>query len=407
MREDSDAVTYFNPLSCDYSRALTLPSGWTGADGTMVQLEKDGAAVAQLTIPALSSTTLTRAANGTVVEPIPGLTLENELVSYEFAANGRLLNAFDKEAGRAIAADGNDFTLYDDHPNQYDAWDIEHYYRDIPVGKPVAGQTEKFTGPVRQEIRLAFQIGNSTVRQRIYLESASKRLDFVTEVDWRESHKMLRVAFPVNVAAGESTADIQYGYLKRPTHSNTSWDMARFEVAAHRYADLSDAGYGVALLNDCKYGYRLKDNILDLNLLRSPKYPDDSADIGHHSFSYSLLPHRGTLTESSVMAEAAALNMPPVAWENRNGTFQLPCALAGSGVSLEAVKKAEKSDHLILRLVETDGRESAASLAFHNPVSLVETDLLEWNECGEAQSGTDFQLRFTPFEIKTFKVSMI
>lgn len=403
LREAADSVTYFNPLSCDYNRALALPSGWSGANEGAVQLE-DGGAVIRVTIPALSSVTLTRGGNGIAVEAAPDLVLENERVRYEFNADGRLLSAFDKEAGRVIGADGNDFTLYDDHPNQYDAWDIEHYYRDIPVGKPASVRAEKFTGPVRQEIRLALRIGNSAISQRIYLEAGGKRLDFVTEADWNETHKMLRVAFPVNVSAGESAGDIQYGYLKRPTHSNTSWDMARFETAAHRYADLSDARYGVALLNDCKYGYRLKDHILDLNLLRSPKYPDDSADIGHHSFTYSLLPHCGTLTESDVIPEAAALNMPPAVWESLSGSIHMPCTLDGADVSLEAMKKAEKSDHLVLRLVETGGRESSASLVFRKPVEIVETDLLEWHECGETRSGTAFDIRFSPFEIKTFKV---
>lgn len=405
LQEDADSVTYFNATSYDYNRVLALPAGWTGINEGVAQLE-NGGAVVQIKVPALSSLTLTRGARAVTVEAASGLTLENELVRYEFGAAGKLLNAYDKETGRTIGTGGNDFTLYDDHPNQYDAWDIEHFYKDIPVAEPAPVKAEKFTGPVRQEIRLELRIGGSAISQSIYLAKDSKRLDFVTEVDWQECHKMLRVAFPVNVCTNESAGDIQYGYLKRPTHSNTSWEMACFEMVAHRYADLSDAQYGVALLNDCKYGYKLKDNVLDLNLLRSPRYPDDSADIGRHSFTYSLLPHCGTLVESDVMAEATALNMPPVVWTGMTGAVEMPCRLTGSGVSLEVMKKAEKSDCLVLRLVETDGCESTASLSFTKEVELQETDLLEWNALGEKRFGTAFELCFKPFEIKTFKVKV-
>ncbi len=403
LKANADSVTYFNATSYDYNRVLALPAGWEGVNEGVAQQESNGAVV-QLTVPALSSITLTRSKNGIAAQTAKDLVLENELVKYEFDATGKLLRAYDKEAQREIGINGNDFTLYDDHPNQYDAWDIEHFYKDVPVGKPVAVKAEKFNGPVRQELRLTLNIGNSVINQSIYLTADGKCLDFVTHVDWKECHKMLRVAFPVNIFSNESTCDIQYGYLKRPTHSNTSWEMACFEMVAHKYADLSDAQYGVALLNDCKYGYKLKENILDLNLLRAPKYPDDSADIGQHSFTYSLLPHCGTLVESNVIAEAVALNMPPVSWAGKSGKLDVPCTISSADVSLEVIKKAEKSDNVVLRLVETKGRRSKAVLNFKDYAEIVETDLIEWNECSGVMSGSSIEVELKPFEIKTFKV---
>lgn len=166
---------------------------------------------------------------------------------------------------------------------------------------------------------------------------------------------MLRVAFPTTVRAEEAYCDIQYGFVRRTTARNTSWDFARFEVAAHRYVDISDACGGAALLNDSKYGYRLDAGTLDLNLLRSPTYPDSEADQGTHFFTYSFLPHAGGLCGSEVMQEAACLNRAPAVLPGK-GTFALPCRVAGGeGVSLEVVKKAEKSDALVIRVVETDG----------------------------------------------------
>ncbi len=402
LQDAPDKVTYFNPLSHGYDRATALPEGWTGV-AEMASQQECGGAVVQLKIPALSSVTLTRG-QGAAVDKVDGLVLENELIRYEFAANGKLLKAYDKEAARNAVIDGNDFTIYDDRPNIYDAWDVDDFYMETPVGKASAVSAVKFAGPVRQGLCMELKISRSVIKQKITLEEGSKRLDFATEVDWREDHRMLRVAFPVQAKITESVSDIQYGYLRRPTHSNTQWDMAKFESVVHRYSDMSDLDYGVALMNDCKYGYKLKENVLDLNLLRSPRYPDDSADVGVHTFTYSLLPHCGILVESDVMAQSAMLNLPPACWAGKSGSLEAPCRINGNGVSLEVLKKAEKSDNLIIRLVETLGRDSEAELVFNNDVKIVETDLIEWNEVGDAVSGKNIPVKLKAFEIRTYKV---
>ncbi|MBU0983075.1 MAG: alpha-mannosidase 2c1, partial [candidate division Zixibacteria bacterium] len=250
------------------------------------------------------------------------------------------------------------------------------------------------------------KVGASEITQDVRLAANSRRLDFETTVAWQEKHRMLRVAFPVDVAATEATFDIQYGYVKRPTHRNTSWDMARFEVTAHRYVDLSDNDHGVALLNDCKYGHKVLNNVIDLNLLRSPNYPDPDADQQEHTFTYSLFPHEGPLIGSSVQVEAAALNQELVLFEGMASSRDLmPIRITGTGVSLEVVKKAEAEDCLILRVVETLGRKSTGRLIVDWPdCTLVETDLMEWQDGETRALDGPIDLLLQPFEITTYKL---
>ena len=180
---------------------------------------------------------------------------------------------------------------------------------------------------------------------------------------------MLRVHFPVTVMSEQATFDIQYGYVKRNSHRNTSWDKAKFEVVGHKYADLSDHDYGVALLNDCKYGYMVHDNLLDLNLLRSPSNPDPDADMGKHEFTYSLLPHKHDLIRSAVILESTCLNQGPIMLEGVSSILNIPIQLSGEGLELSVLKKAEKEDCWIVRIVETNGRNSRGTLHFKGSVN--------------------------------------
>ena len=257
-------------------------------------------------------------------------------------------------------------------------------------------------GKVVQELNLTFSVGDSSIIQKVKLFPHSKRLDFDTKVDWKEKHKMLRVHFPVNVRAEQATFDIQYGHVQRNTHENTSWDKAKFEVVGHKYADLSDHDYGVALMNDCKYGYFVKDNILDLNLLRSPNNPDPDADQGKHQFTYSIFPHEHDLIRSSVIREATCLNQTPIVFNGVISDNSIPVKLDGNGLELMVLKKGEKEDYLIIRIVETSGRYSTGSLKLNG--TLTECDLMEWKDMGsQINVEGSVSLSFSPFEIKTFK----
>jgi len=334
------------------------------------------------------------------------LVLENDLICYRFDNNGSLISAFDKETEMEILDGvGNVLSLYEDRPNDWDAWDIDFFYRDALIETATSQRSEFGSkGDVLQELRFTLSIGNSQMKQTVSLNSNSKRLDFNTMVNWKEKHKMLRVHFPVSIISDQASFDIQYGYVKRNTHRNTSWDRAKFEVAGHKYGDLSDHDYGVALLNDCKYGYMIHDNILDLNLLRSPNNPDPDADIGEHGFTYSFFPHQYDLIRSDVIRESTCLNQKPIMFEGVESNIEMPIRLEGDGLELAVLKKAEKEDELILRIVETVGRKSNGCLFLKGV--LFESDLMEWKQIGKKMHvDKSIKLTLKPFEIKTFRFS--
>jgi len=414
---DDNSLTLVNTLHNPFTGAVTLPDDWDAgaiAVGNQEPLScqrEDGRLVVLVTVPAYALVTLQKA-SGT---PAPATStspfvLENDSVRYEFGPDGTLQRCFDKELHRELLTSGkpaNVLTLYEDRPNDWDAWDIDAAYQSTPLETARVINTETLaSGPVRCGIRFTCRIGRSRITQTARLTRHSRRLDFETTVDWQEKHRMLRVSFPTNIHAEQASFDIQYGFLKRSTHQNTSWEQAKFEVAGHRYADLSDGEYGVALLNDSKYGYRVADGLLDLNLLRAPNYPDPDADQGEHHFTYSFLPHPGALVHSMVIAEAARLNQALLILNGvRTNCCTLPVRLAGDGVSLEVIKKAEKESCLIIRIVETHGQHSTGRLETDLPdARLQETDLMEWAVGRTLLADKPVELKMTPFEIWTYKL---
>ncbi len=417
FESDPNAITLFNSLHYPYEGAVELPEEWKDSgvkDETgqilPAQIEHDRVIV-QVTVEPYSFLTLTK----TAASPpgpllVKGLVLENTLVRYEFNADGNVIRCFDKELGTDIIIPeqpGNVLTLYEDRPNDWDAWDVDAFYRDVPLETARAERVMPGpSGEVRQGIKFLYRLSQSRIEQTVWLGKTFKRLDFVTRVDWHEKHRMLRVAFPVTVRANEATFDIQYGFLKRKTHRNTTWEQACFEAVGHRYADLSDWNHGVALLNDCKYGYRVENGLLDLNLLRSPNYPDPDADQGEHRFIYSLLPHAGDLVHSNVMAEAARLNQGLTVLKGVRAVDDIfPVRLKGEGLSLEVVKKAEKESSLIIRVVETRGGNSCGQLMVTaKGAYLEETNLLEWTSGEVISADQPVEIKLTPFEIRTYKL---
>ena len=339
------------------------------------------------------------------------LVLENELIRYEFGEDGTLVSAFDKEVQREIipaGKRGNVIALYEDLPLDFDAWNVDVFYENCLLETAKVQKLESFACKgVMEGIKMTMTIGSSQMNQTVILKSWSKRLDFKTTVEWQETHKMLRVSFPADVQTDHAVCDIQYGFVRRANHRNTVHDLARFEVTGHKYADLSDSGYGAALLNDCKYGYKVLGDTLDLNLLRSPNYPDPDADRGTQSFTYSFLPHKGNLAESEVIPEAVSLNVPQVLLHGYMGTDRvLPLSVESDSVTLEVVKKAEKEDCLIVRLVETRGNNSSTVLKTLFPYKLIETNLMETEEYNSADLKAPLKISFKPFEIRTFKLGL-
>ena len=416
--KSKDSLVLVNILHDAVSQSIQLPDSWKNCnvadeDGNPVpvQLENEHP-VALVSVKPYSYLTL-RKSDGSLpdVRERNSLILENEQVRYEFAEDGSLLSGVLKTNGMNIIEPGqagNRFSLYEDRPNNWDAWDIDIFYQDAVCVQPAADSWQPGpAGAVRCGLRFDYHFANSSMTQAVFLDSKTARLDFLTTVDWREKHKMLRVAFPVDVYFDQASYDIQYGYVKRPTHQNTSWDKARFEVAAHRYADLSDNDKGVALLNDCKYGHRIHNNVIDLNLLRSPNNPDPDADQGLHEFKYCLFPHAGDLIHSDVINQAAAINQKLIVLAGYSSIGkQPPVSVTGNGISLESVKKAEKEDCLILRIVETLGCHSKGLLHLPAESTLIKTDLMEWENNASQTVNSQYELSLHPFEIQTYKLRL-
>jgi alpha-mannosidase len=336
--------------------------------------------------------------------------LENDLLKVRFGADGAVMSVFDKVERREAIARGsraNALKLYHDDG---DAWDFAMDYANKPAGEFTLTASKAWTDGPTAVCEQRYTFGSSTLVQRISLTQGSRRLQFATEVDWRESNKMLRVDFPVAVLAREVTCDIQFGTIKRPTHRNTSWDMAKQEICAHKWVDLSEPAYGVALLNDCKYGHQVKDNVLNLNLLRSPGHPDPVADRAKHEFTYALLPHRGDHIAGGVMREGYELNVPTHATPVSAHRGDLPSRMSlvsvdKSNIIVEAVKPSEDDMGTVVRLYEASGSATKAALRVSTPArKAVLTDLLERPLAKLPMKRSTVPLSFGPFEILTVKL---
>ncbi len=343
-------------------------------------------------------------------------TLENKFYRITLDERGQMTSLFDKVNQREVLAAGaraNVLQVFDDRPMAFDAWDIDIFYQEKmkEVDDLIEAVVEE-TGPLRGVLRLRWHFRDSEITQRITLYRDSPRIDFRTWIDWHESQQLLKVAFPVAIRSTRATYDIQFGNVERPTHWNTSWDLARFEVVAHKWADLSEGDYGVSLLNDCKYGYDVKNNVIRLTLLKSAVRPDDFADRGQHEFTYALLPHKGDWREGRTVEQAYALNYPAHAsFIAAPQTGDLPdeyafASVDKEGVIVETIKQAEDGQAWIVRLYEsTQCRHSAVKMTFGQPIrNAVECNLLEEDEQPARFADRNLVFAIAPYEIKTFKI---
>ena len=306
----------------------------------------------------------------------------------------------------------NVFQLFEDKPLFWSAWDVDVYAYET-VQELLKSESVELVekGPVRVAIEIVKKFGKSTIKQRISL-GPTPGIRFDTEIDWHEEDKLLKVAFPVNTNSSRATYEIQFGNVERPTHYNTSWDMARFEVCAQKWVDLSEGDLGVALINDGKYGHDINGNVMRMSLLRAPKAPDPECDMGVHRFSYVLLPHFGTYNYADVVHAAYAHNGPlrsaliePTAGELTQLDPLVTCD--DRNIVIETVKKAEDSDDIIVRLYECHNSRGQAELFCINAPSeavlcdLEETELADL----DVQDGL-VQFSYKPFEILTIKLKV-
>lgn len=336
--------------------------------------------------------------------------LETPYYQIKLDESGLFTSIYDKENNREVIqknASANLFRMYEDKPIYYDNWDIDIYY------------TEKYwniTGIDRMEwteignicaiLEIDRKISNSLIKQKIYFYANNRRIEFKTYVDWKEHQHLLKVHFPVNIHTDEATFDIQFGNIKRKVHTNTSWDMARFESCGQKWVDLSEGHYGVSLLNDCKYGHSVKDGNMAITLIKSGIEPNPSTDQEKHCFTYALYPHYGDWRSGNTVYEASKLNQP--AYVVNGGIPGMERSFASidkRNIMLETIKEAEDGDGVIIRFYEYENALTKAHVKLGlNPSSITECNLIEENEqeIPIVENGFDFEIK--PYEIKTYKI---
>lgn len=415
------AVTLYHFSSFARTDCVFLPLKEDGVflaqDGTVLPVQKtqDGCYV-QVAMEPLSMKTLTFRP-GTLADEgassfqidLSEHSMETPFYTIVWNEQGQLCRIFDKENQRDALAEngvGNALEIFEDKPMNFDAWDIDIFYMQKREYPKLAEQPQVLEcGPLKATVRFCYCYNQSKITQDLIVYRDSRRIDFKTQVDWHETHRLLKAAFETAIRSTKATYEIQFGHVERPTHFNTSWDYARFEVVGHKWADLSEENYGVSLLNNCKYGYSAKDHILKLSLLKSSKNPDTEADMGLHHFTYSLLPHAGSVTQGNTIEEAAALNLVIHYAEGASLLSGRRLIKTDSGaVCVDAVKKAEDDNCLIIRLHECRGGTHAVTLSSDFSVSrFQECNLLE-ESTGSPVLADTLHTVWKPFELKTFKL---
>jgi alpha-mannosidase len=352
-------------------------------------------------------------------------TLENEFIRVKMdPRSGCTTSLFDKRSNQEALAPsetdtggpkdkvcGNLLQTFVDKPKRWDAWnidaDFEENHRDLDEADEVKLIE---SGPLRAVIRIKKHFQNSTFIQDVTLYPASPRVDVNMQVEWHEKHILLKVAFPVGAHSDKATYEIPYGSVERPTTRNTPAEKAQFEVPAMRWADISDDKHGFSLLNNCKYGYDGKGNVLRLSLLRSPEWPDPHADEGHHEFMYSLYPHAGGWKEALTVRQGYELNYKMLALQTEKHEGALPAEhafveVAPGNVVLTALKKAEDDGSLILRFYEWAGRDTDVKIQLPpGAKSAEDTDLMERPAASLPMQAGAVTVHSKPYEIKTVKV---
>lgn len=343
--------------------------------------------------------------------------MENDFLRVELNKAGDIISIYDKAAEREVLPEGaiaNQFQAFEDMPLSWDAWDIDIFYDDkMWLPEQAASVTVVEAGALRVALEIKRRILNSNYIQCISLRHNSPRLDFETTIHWKERKILLKAAFPVNVLSPTATYEIQWGNVERPTHRNTSWDWARFETAAQKWVDLSEGDYGVSLLNDCKYGHDIHENILRLTLLRGTTAPDPDADLGEHHFTYSLFPHSGSWDERTI-AEAYTLNDPIIVHQENATIAESSLSVRGvasfvaanqPNIVIETVKKAEDGKGFIIRLYESQRKRGKFTLMTDFPLAEAwRANILEENQ---QRLKTEMQCVFCnikPYQILTLRL---
>jgi len=395
----SNSVTVFNSLSWERNVLMDLPSG-----PEFVTIPACG----WKTVSAGKATRKNKKVNNKAVKATLN-TLENEIFIAWINQRGEITSLIDKATGTdMMAGPGNRFCLYKDIPARFDAWDIDSMTENLlmETDEPVKVEVVR-SDDYLASIRLSRKIHDSSINQLISIQKNSHRLDFETTVDWQESHKLLKVSFPVNIHSDEAIHEIQFGHIRRPTHRSRPFDADRFEVSNHKWTALTEEDRGVALLNDSKYGISVLRNDLKLTLLKSALAPDPTADKGVQKFTYSFYYWMGSFFTSNVIQESYELNCPLMQVPGNAGEESI-FKLSAPNIILETVKLAEDgSGDIILRLYESKRSYTHCKITTILPVAkATQTDMLERFLDDIAIKRGVLKLVFRPFEIKTIRLTL-
>lgn len=415
---EGEGLTVFNPSSHRVKRGIHADSrfakGAVAGDGRRFPACPEGeGALIWASLEPLSAVTLTPA-EVPVGNPVTlqkrgdRYVFENSALRAVLSERGELISMVTLADGRErVRSASNVFHLYRDLPRRFDAWDIDSQTerREVPLRPECSAEIACADG-MYAELQITTRFSSSVIVQRIRLTAGEDQLAFITEADWHERHRLLKVSFDTGIDADNAAHQIQFGYLSRPAHRSRHYDTDRFEVCAHAWTALSDASRGAAVLNDCKYGVSVNDGVIGLSLLRAPVYPDPEADQGHHSFIYAYRAWNGPLEEGGVQEAADALNDPLITVKGVCAPLRI-LDMDCPAVAVESVKLAEDgSGDMIVRLFEGMGgsRKAVCRPAFSfgsvRLCSLAE----EPGEALPVREGA-FSLSFRPFEIVTLRLS--
>ncbi|MCL2478634.1 MAG: alpha-mannosidase, partial [Treponema sp.] len=423
--KDADSCTVINTAGWKRDGLVRLPvpgkgrlyAGDRGACIAQVSKEEEKTEYVYVSGINALGTSVLKTVNSQSAEPVkPGRKnkfslhkngVDTPYYKIKWNAKGVLVSIWDKQTKREVlSGPGNEIQIFEDRPKTNDAWEIESTIdlkKEI-VDNLVSVKIEE-TGPLFTRVRFVRTYNKSKITQDMIVYTVHKRIDFRTVVDWQERSKLLKAAFPVDIRSVTARYEIQYGSLERNTTRSTSWDEAQFEVVGHQWADYSETGFGVALMNDCKYGYDIKEGIMRLSLLKSAEKPDTEADRGLQEFTYSLYVHADPWYESDLIPLAWDLNDPLVAVPGVSMAGD-PVRISSAGAALDAVKKSEDGQDVILRFHEMHGSRQQLRVEFNVPVSgWAETDLME-EPIGEFKKQNLIKKELHPFEIVTFRVKL-
>lgn len=429
IKLNEKSVVVFNTLSFERSdiASFTVPEGLVnpvlideeGREIVCQRVEGNQAIFFAEAVPASGYKTYTIVEGTDKKETVLKLSkdgAENKFYKILFDEKAQIKSLFDKKNMREVLKEGqvgNALQAFEDKPMNFDNWDIDIYYQEKMWEVDDIQKVEVVEeGPVRATLKVERKFSDSTIVQKIYVYNDIPRIDFNNYIDWKEHQVLLKAAFPIDVNTSKATYEIQYGSVERPTHHNTSWDVARFEVAGQKWADLSEGEFGVSLLNDSKYGHDIKDGLMRLTLIKSGIEPNPTTDQEEHFLTYSLYPHSGDWKEAKTVQSAYGLNVPLYSVVEDEHEGKLPSELSlvkadKDNVIIEVIKKAEDSEDLILRLYECHNNRSRVNLTLSNEIeSVVECNLMERDLESVDFDKNCFTFEIKPFEIKTFKLKL-